>query len=246
MQPALTEPSLSLTRQALSAQGASRKRSTRCRSRGVPHDGRREGTTAGATAPDTSDTPGHTTVPDARGTGPGRPVRPESAPLPVLRLPAFGGLPASGTAPSGGTGDMSAARDDGLTVTRSREAEHLAGLRVFHAGHLPPPRLRRARRLVNLRLPDHRCRPRPCAPPRPPPCSPPTAPARAPPPPAGKNGRADHFRTGGVTATFTATVVLQLAAEHGLPPSDSMDAPLPGPAREATAAPVVVMSSPSG
>ncbi|MEU1535164.1 hypothetical protein [Streptomyces fagopyri] len=58
--------------------------------------------------------------------------------------------------------------------------------------------------------------------------------------------RADHFRAGSVTATFTATVVLQLAAGHGLSPSDSMDAPLPGPVRGATDAPVVVMSSPSG
>ncbi|MCX4576960.1 beta-lactamase family protein [Streptomyces sp. NBC_01571] len=39
--------------------------------------------------------------------------------------------------------------------------------------------------------------------------------------------RADHFRAGSVTKTLIATVVLQLAAEHRLSLSDSVDAHLP-------------------
>ncbi|MFI6338651.1 serine hydrolase domain-containing protein [Streptomyces sp. NPDC050535] len=41
-------------------------------------------------------------------------------------------------------------------------------------------------------------------------------------------GRSDHFRAGSVTKTFIATVVLQLAAEHRLSLSDTVDAHLPG------------------
>ncbi|MEU9344787.1 serine hydrolase domain-containing protein [Streptomyces sp. NPDC048278] len=40
--------------------------------------------------------------------------------------------------------------------------------------------------------------------------------------------RADHFRAGSITKTFIATVVLQLAAEHRLSLSDSVDRYLPG------------------
>lgn len=40
--------------------------------------------------------------------------------------------------------------------------------------------------------------------------------------------RADHFRAGSITKTFVATVVLQLAAEHRLSLSDSVDDHLPG------------------
>ncbi|MFD9326646.1 serine hydrolase domain-containing protein [Streptomyces sp. NPDC060065] len=40
--------------------------------------------------------------------------------------------------------------------------------------------------------------------------------------------RSDHFRAGSITKTFIATVVLQLAAEHRLSLSDSVDAHLPG------------------
>ncbi|KPI16489.1 Serine-type D-Ala-D-Ala carboxypeptidase [Actinobacteria bacterium OK074] len=39
---------------------------------------------------------------------------------------------------------------------------------------------------------------------------------------------ADHFRAGSITKTFIATVVLQLAAEHRLSLSDSVDDHLPG------------------
>ncbi|MET7696092.1 serine hydrolase domain-containing protein [Streptomyces sp. NPDC005485] len=45
--------------------------------------------------------------------------------------------------------------------------------------------------------------------------------------------RADHFRAGSITKTFLATVVLQLAAEHRLSLSDSVDAHLPGLVRGA-------------
>lgn len=41
-------------------------------------------------------------------------------------------------------------------------------------------------------------------------------------------GRSDHFRAGSITKTFIATVVLQLAAEHRLSLSDTVDAHLPG------------------
>ncbi|MFH8767910.1 MULTISPECIES: serine hydrolase domain-containing protein [unclassified Streptomyces] len=40
--------------------------------------------------------------------------------------------------------------------------------------------------------------------------------------------RADHFRAGSVTKTFVATVVLQLAAEHRLSLSDTVELHLPG------------------
>ncbi|MFG3046569.1 serine hydrolase [Streptomyces sp. NPDC048241] len=40
--------------------------------------------------------------------------------------------------------------------------------------------------------------------------------------------RADHFRAGSVTQTFMATVVLQLAAEHRLSLSDTVEQHLPG------------------
>ncbi|MFJ2831849.1 serine hydrolase domain-containing protein [Streptomyces sp. NPDC087263] len=40
--------------------------------------------------------------------------------------------------------------------------------------------------------------------------------------------RSDHFRAGSITKTFIATVVLQLAAEHRLSLSDTVDAHLPG------------------
>ncbi|MFF4572312.1 serine hydrolase domain-containing protein [Streptomyces sp. NPDC001410] len=40
--------------------------------------------------------------------------------------------------------------------------------------------------------------------------------------------RADHFRAGSVTKTFVATVVLQLAAEHRLSLSDTVERYLPG------------------
>lgn len=40
--------------------------------------------------------------------------------------------------------------------------------------------------------------------------------------------RADHFRAGSVTKTFLATVVLQLAAEHRLALSDTVERHLPG------------------
>ncbi|MGW7043063.1 serine hydrolase domain-containing protein [Streptomyces avermitilis] len=45
--------------------------------------------------------------------------------------------------------------------------------------------------------------------------------------------RADHFRAGSITKTFIATVVLQLAAEHRLSLSDSVDDHLPGLVRGA-------------
>ncbi|WP_369233813.1 serine hydrolase domain-containing protein [Streptomyces sp. R21] len=45
--------------------------------------------------------------------------------------------------------------------------------------------------------------------------------------------RADHFRAGSITKTFIATVVLQLADEHRLSLSDSVDAHLPGLVRGA-------------
>ena len=41
-------------------------------------------------------------------------------------------------------------------------------------------------------------------------------------------GRADHFRAGSITKTFIATVVLQLAAEHRLSLSDTVEQHLPG------------------
>ncbi|WP_240436830.1 serine hydrolase domain-containing protein [Streptomyces sporangiiformans] len=44
---------------------------------------------------------------------------------------------------------------------------------------------------------------------------------------------ADHFRAGSITKTFIATLVLQLAAEHRLSLSDSVDAHLPGLVRGA-------------
>src|SRR3954447_5707611 len=40
--------------------------------------------------------------------------------------------------------------------------------------------------------------------------------------------RADHFRAGSITKTFIATVVLQLAAEHRLSLSDTVEQHLPG------------------
>jgi D-alanyl-D-alanine carboxypeptidase len=45
--------------------------------------------------------------------------------------------------------------------------------------------------------------------------------------------RADHFRAGSITKTFIATVVLQLAAEHRLKLSDSVEQHLPGLVRGA-------------
>ncbi|MGW3663666.1 serine hydrolase domain-containing protein [Streptomyces sp. NPDC005141] len=45
--------------------------------------------------------------------------------------------------------------------------------------------------------------------------------------------RSDHFRAGSITKTFIATVVLQLAAEHRLSLSDSVDDHLPGLVRGA-------------
>lgn len=45
--------------------------------------------------------------------------------------------------------------------------------------------------------------------------------------------RADHFRAGSVTKTFIATVVLQLAAEHRLKLSDTVEQHLPGLVRGA-------------
>jgi len=45
--------------------------------------------------------------------------------------------------------------------------------------------------------------------------------------------RADHFRAGSITKTFIATVVLQLAAEHRLSLSDSVEDHLPGLVRGA-------------
>ncbi|MFD5077605.1 serine hydrolase domain-containing protein [Streptomyces sp. NPDC058371] len=45
--------------------------------------------------------------------------------------------------------------------------------------------------------------------------------------------REDHFRAGSITKTFLATVVLQLAAEHRLSLSDSVDDHLPGVVRGA-------------
>ncbi|MFF1767627.1 serine hydrolase domain-containing protein [Streptomyces sp. NPDC058251] len=45
--------------------------------------------------------------------------------------------------------------------------------------------------------------------------------------------RSDHFRAGSITKTFLATVVLQLAAEHRLSLSDSVDDHLPGLVRGA-------------
>ncbi|MEU1051054.1 serine hydrolase domain-containing protein [Streptomyces sp. NPDC005876] len=51
---------------------------------------------------------------------------------------------------------------------------------------------------------------------------------------AGKGiARADHFRAGSVTKTFVATVVLQLAAEHRLSLSDTVEDHLPGLVRGA-------------
>nr|WP_229879598.1 serine hydrolase domain-containing protein [Streptomyces echinoruber] len=47
--------------------------------------------------------------------------------------------------------------------------------------------------------------------------------------------RADHFRAGSVTKTFLATVVLQLAAEHRLSLSDTVEQHLPGLVRSAHA-----------
>ncbi|GAA3814831.1 serine hydrolase domain-containing protein [Streptomyces coacervatus] len=45
--------------------------------------------------------------------------------------------------------------------------------------------------------------------------------------------RADHFRAGSITKTFIATVVLQLAAEHRLSLSDTVEQHLPGLVRGA-------------
>jgi D-alanyl-D-alanine carboxypeptidase len=45
--------------------------------------------------------------------------------------------------------------------------------------------------------------------------------------------RADHFRAGSITKTFIATVVLQLAAEHRLKLSDTVEQHLPGLVRGA-------------
>ncbi|MFF0010574.1 serine hydrolase domain-containing protein [Streptomyces sp. NPDC005374] len=45
--------------------------------------------------------------------------------------------------------------------------------------------------------------------------------------------RADHFRAGSITKTFIATVVLQLAAEHRLKLSDTVEEHLPGLVRGA-------------
>ncbi|MET9893991.1 serine hydrolase domain-containing protein [Streptomyces sp. NPDC006465] len=45
--------------------------------------------------------------------------------------------------------------------------------------------------------------------------------------------RSDHFRAGSITKTFIATVLLQLAAEHRLSLSDSVDDHLPGLVRGA-------------
>jgi D-alanyl-D-alanine carboxypeptidase len=45
--------------------------------------------------------------------------------------------------------------------------------------------------------------------------------------------RSDHFRAGSVTKTFVATVVLQLAAEHRLSLSDTVERHLPGLVRGA-------------
>ncbi|MFC8666213.1 serine hydrolase domain-containing protein [Streptomyces sp. NPDC057199] len=46
--------------------------------------------------------------------------------------------------------------------------------------------------------------------------------------PADAIRRTDHFRAGSITKSFVATVVLQLAAEHRLSLSDSVEAHLPG------------------
>ncbi|MEY2246833.1 serine hydrolase domain-containing protein [Streptomyces sp. BF23-18] len=46
-------------------------------------------------------------------------------------------------------------------------------------------------------------------------------------------GHSDHFRAGSITKSFIATVVLQLAAEHRLSLSDSVDDHLPGLVRGA-------------
>ncbi|MET7489414.1 serine hydrolase domain-containing protein [Streptomyces sp. NPDC005538] len=46
-------------------------------------------------------------------------------------------------------------------------------------------------------------------------------------------GRADHFRAGSITKTFIATVILQLAAEHRLSLSDTVEQHLPGLVRGA-------------
>ncbi|MFD5815323.1 serine hydrolase domain-containing protein [Streptomyces sp. NPDC127038] len=46
-------------------------------------------------------------------------------------------------------------------------------------------------------------------------------------------GRSDHFRAGSITKSFIATVVLQLAAEHRLSLSDSVEDHLPGLVRGA-------------
>ncbi|MFI9826773.1 serine hydrolase domain-containing protein [Streptomyces sp. NPDC051913] len=45
--------------------------------------------------------------------------------------------------------------------------------------------------------------------------------------------RADHFRAGSITKSFIATVILQLAAEHRLALSDTVDRHLPGVVRGA-------------
>ena len=45
--------------------------------------------------------------------------------------------------------------------------------------------------------------------------------------------RSDHFRAGSITKTFMATVVLQLAAEHRLSLSDTVEQHLPGLVRGA-------------
>ncbi|MEU6575055.1 serine hydrolase domain-containing protein [Streptomyces sp. NPDC046805] len=53
---------------------------------------------------------------------------------------------------------------------------------------------------------------------------------------AGKGiARVDHFRAGSITKTFIATVLLQLAAEHRLSLSDTVDQHLPGVVRGAHA-----------
>ena len=73
----------------------------------------------------------------------------------------------------------------------------------------------------------------PGAGPPPRPCWPARGPAPATSGPGQGIARADHFRAGSITKTFIATVVLQLAAEHRLSLSDTVEQHLPGLVRGA-------------